>query len=374
MRVLIVIPSYKPAYVYGGPIYSVSRLAEALVQIGNDVTVYTTNANGLENLDVNTKKSSIINGVAVFYFRRWTRDHSNFSPSLLVKLIKTANSFDVIHIQSWWNLVAIPAALICLLKGKTPCISPRGSLTEFTVTHKMQLLKSTIHKWVGKRLLNKAVLFFSSFYEKRESTKLLESGKYCILPNVMDLYPPVQVRERLGEELRILFLGRIDPAKNLELIFDSLKGNLDFEYKWWIVGEGSESYIEECKERTKDVKEVEWLGPITGLAKLNLIASADILILPSHTENFGNVVIEALSQGTAVLLSPHVGAGEYVESHGLGFIIEDDPERWKSVFRSLARNKSPLADIRKRAPELIKRDFQPELVAQKYLDVYRHVV
>ena len=90
MNILIVIPSYKPAFVYGGPIYSVSRLAEALVQIGNSVTVYTTNANGAEDLNITIGESVDVDGVNVLYFKRWTRGHSNFSPTLLLRLIKNA--------------------------------------------------------------------------------------------------------------------------------------------------------------------------------------------------------------------------------------------------------------------------------------------
>ena len=49
MKLLVVTPFYKPAYVYGGPVRSIPSLCEGLTSIGNDVTVYTTNANGKEN-------------------------------------------------------------------------------------------------------------------------------------------------------------------------------------------------------------------------------------------------------------------------------------------------------------------------------------
>ena len=374
MKILIVIPSYKPAYVYGGPIYSVSRLAEALVQRGNEVTVYTTNANGSDELDIKTDFPFDIEGVTVYYFKRWSRGHSNFSPKLLFQLFRNLKTFDVIHIQSWWNLVTVPAALICSIGGKTPMISPRGTLTVYTLTHKGHFLKSIFHKWIGTTLLKKSVLFFSTLREWKEASKLIEISKYYVIPNLLDLYPSTLPREHNEECLQILFLGRIDPAKNLELVFDALKDDPGFKYQWTIAGEGHESYLRECKEKTKDVSGIFLLGSIAGEAKFHLLANADVLVLPSHTENFGNVIIEALSQGTAVLMSRHVGIGDYVVSHRLGLFVDDNPESWKEALRALAMDKSVLHDIRKRAPEIISRDFQPQVIAEEYQKAYEEVL
>lgn len=374
MNILIVIPSYKPAFVYGGPIYSVSRLAEALVQIGNSVTVYTTNANGAEDLNITIGESVDVDGVNVLYFKRWTRGHSNFSPTLLLRLIKNAKKFDVIHIQSWWNLVTVPAAWICLLLGKAPMISPRGTLTYYTIYHKGQFFKSIFHNWIGAKLLERSVLCFTTIHEYQEAKKLTRTEKYFVLPNILDLQDPRLVIRKAEESLQILFLGRIDPAKNLELVIEALSSDLDFNYQWKIAGEGDEGYIKVLKEKAKNLHDVQWLGAITGEAKYNLLAEADLLVLPSHTENFGNVVLEALSQGTPVLLSPHVGIGDYVIRQKLGFVVEDNPERWRSELRTMALDKSRLLDIRRIASGVIQRDFEPRVLAKKYQEAYQKVI
>jgi glycogen synthase len=70
MKILFVVHGYKPAYRIGGPILSVSALAEKLVEKGHEVTVFTTNSNQSEDLDIATDCAHIINGVEVWYFKR----------------------------------------------------------------------------------------------------------------------------------------------------------------------------------------------------------------------------------------------------------------------------------------------------------------
>ncbi|HTE01349.1 MAG TPA: hypothetical protein VK668_18815, partial [Mucilaginibacter sp.] len=82
MKILQVNASYKPAYVYGGPTMSVSKLSEQMVKAGCIVEVFTTTANGPVELPVVPDKQTNIDGVPVTYFKRLTKDHSHFSPAL----------------------------------------------------------------------------------------------------------------------------------------------------------------------------------------------------------------------------------------------------------------------------------------------------
>ena len=70
MRILFTVLGYKPAWRIGGPIVSVSALAEALARRGHEVIVFTTNSNLDENLDVTTNQPTDVNGVQVWYFER----------------------------------------------------------------------------------------------------------------------------------------------------------------------------------------------------------------------------------------------------------------------------------------------------------------
>ena len=86
MTILQIVPSYKPAFVYGGPIYSISALCEAQAALGHTVSVFTTNANGGSNLDVPLGIVQSVNNINVTYFPRITGDHTHISPKLWLRL------------------------------------------------------------------------------------------------------------------------------------------------------------------------------------------------------------------------------------------------------------------------------------------------
>src|SRR5690606_9566838 len=117
MKIIHITPSYKPAYIYGGPIISVAKLCEVSASQSLDVQVLTTKGNG--KTELTTPRHALVDGVKVQYFRRITKDHTHFSPALLWKLYKMllmTTPFTVIHIHSWWNLVSMLSCLLAKIK------------------------------------------------------------------------------------------------------------------------------------------------------------------------------------------------------------------------------------------------------------------
>ena len=80
---------------------SVAKLSEQLVRAGCQVSVFTTTANGKTELPVIPDIMTVVAGVNVTYFKRLTKDHSHWSPGLLLKLWRDATTFDVVHIHAW---------------------------------------------------------------------------------------------------------------------------------------------------------------------------------------------------------------------------------------------------------------------------------
>ncbi|HEU0065269.1 MAG TPA: glycosyltransferase, partial [Flavisolibacter sp.] len=177
MKILFISPSYKPAYCYGGPTVSVSQLAETLVQLGNEVTIYTTTANGKTELEVKENERVILNGVAVYYFKRLTGDHTHISFALWNKLNNTVDQFDIIHLQSWWSILIAGSAFICAIKKKKYIISPRGMLSAYTFQTGSSFYKKILHQLIGKRLLKNSYLHATSVLEWKELLKLSKKIK-----------------------------------------------------------------------------------------------------------------------------------------------------------------------------------------------------
>jgi glycosyltransferase involved in cell wall biosynthesis len=374
LKILLIVPSYRPAYVYGGPIEAVSNLAESLVKRGQEVTVYTTNANGKEDLSVECGIPVNVDNVSVYYFKRITRGHSNFSPDLLRVLNKSVKTFDIIHIQSWWNLVAMPAAWICLKHKITPIISPRGTLTSYTFTQSKRLIKESLHRLAGKKWLKQSNLLFTSTREQSEALKYVQPLQTDVLPNI-HFFPAIQPNDLTKEQyLDILFLGRIDPAKNLEFLLHEVTTHLKIPFQLTIAGTGDPEYVKTLKAAVEKDQRIKWCGKVEGLNKFHLLRTSDLLVLPSHTENYGNVILESLSQGTPVLISDQVGLKEYVSQHHLGWVEKTSEGSWARLLKNVWEDIETRTTIRNEAPERIAKDFNPMQEADRYIDYYtRHI-
>lgn len=348
-------------------------MCESLAEAGHKVSVYTTTANGKIELDVISGKEYIVNGVQVYYFSRNTKGHSNLSIGLLKHFYATCKDFDIVHIQSWWNLVAMPIAFISLVRGIQPIISLRGTLTNYTFAHRRTLPKRIVHALIGRKLLNNSAIHVTSQQEGNEVSNYVKNRQVFVFPNLLEL--PLFNSNVYQEKpyLSVIFLGRIDPAKNLEMLFRVLKQQSAVPYKLVIAGDGPSEYVKKLKMETNQTDEISWVGDIQGDEKFKLLAESDLLILPSHTENFGNVVIESLSQGTPVMISSNVGAKDYVLHHNLGWVVEGGESEWQSSLQRIWNDSAGRADIRRRAPACITRDFNRGEQVKAYISMYKQL-
>lgn len=374
MKILQINASYKPAYVYGGPTMSVSKLSEQLVKAGCSVAVFTTTANGMEELKLNTAVAHQVDGVTVRYFKRLSKDHSHFSPQLLLALWKEVRSFDVVHIHAWWNLVSMLSCLVALIRNVPVILSPRGTLSPYTFSNRHIRIKKMLHITIGKFLLNRCHVHSTSEREQAAIAQLLKPKSIFNIYNLVNLpvyIPPPSCKIGL---LSLLFLSRIENKKGLDLLFDALAG-LSIPYQLSIAGSGDEAYVEKLKIKSRQLgieERLEWIGFKTH-SKFELIASHDVLVLPSHDENFGNVVIESLCVGTAVLISKEVGLAGYVQKNNLGWICETTVSSIQENLNLIYRSSGKLKIIREFGPAVIASEFNDNKLIQQYLNMYQLV-
>jgi glycosyltransferase involved in cell wall biosynthesis len=373
LKILHLTPSYKPATTYGGPIFSVSKLCEALQTAGHEVQVLSTLANGKTELQIPAGEVQIVEGVKVRYYPRWTKDHSHFSPALLWAWWRAIQPGTVLHVHSWWNLVAILGVALALLKGQRPVLSPRGMLSAYTL---QSGAKRLFHHLLGRHLLRRCVLHATSEQEAKELRTVVPGARYFVAPNLLEL-PQPQARaggpvRQLGAALQLLFLSRIHPKKGLELLFSAL-ARADYAWQLTVAGTGEVDYIAELKDLALGLniaENIRWAGWVEGVAKWDLLERADLLVLPSQNENFANVVLEALALGTPVLLSTEVGLSEYVQAEGLGWGCAAEVNALRSALAGVASDRAALAAIRVRASEQVRQDFSVERVLGMYLAGY----
>lgn len=374
MRILFVLPSYKPAFCYGGTTFSVSFLAESLVRAGAEVWVFTTTANGKEELEVPVGIPVAVEGVWVVYFRRWTGDHGHFCPALWVALWRQGRQFEVIHIHSWWNWVAFGAALVCRLRDFRAVFSPHGMLSPYTLRSRWRrLFQRTVGRWLlaGARWLATAPL------EQRELRTWLPEQEVMYLPNLVPLLaaqtPPTTSRKE--GPVRLLFLSRVDPKKGLDFLLEVLAA-LPSSVDWQLIvaGDATSAYGQKMQRlaHQKGLQaRVEWRGWVSGDDKWRLISEADLFVLPSHNENFAVAVLEALRVGTAVVISDQVGLCDYVRERDFGWIVPLCADAWRKTLETALSDAEKRQRICQRAPARVERDFDASVLAERYLAFYR---
>ena len=371
MKILIITPSYKPAFVYGGPIFSVAYLAENLLK-HNEVFVLSTNANGKENLTIDTLHPLQMDGVNIRFFKRQTKDHSHLSIGMLRYLWKHGGEYQVIHIQSWWNTVAVLTALICKIKSWKYIISPRGMLSPYTIEH--SIVKKIIHNLIGNYLLKNAIIHVTSNDEKQKLDKLNPRYTLIDVPNYVDVNSKSQnvIRSENSDIFNLLFLSRIHPKKGLEDLFSALS-KVGFNYHLSIVGDGDSNYIEELKLLSIKLmieNSISWKGVLYNDDKIRSYANADVFILPSKDENFANTVLESLAQGTAVIVSKNVGLSDFVSDNNLGWVYDGSVNNLEEVLNESKTSPQKLKNIRETSTSIIESNFSEANISNRYIAMY----
>lgn len=270
--------------------------------------------------------------------------------------------------------MVMPAVLLCRLRGVRPVLSPRGMLSPYT-------LQSRTKRWfqrsIGQWLLRGTVLHATSAQEAAEALALVPGWPHFILPNIIE-FPTLGrfVPQRSGatEVFRILFLSRIHPKKGLNTLLAALPG-LNFRWELQVVGEAEPAYLAQLQAQAQAAgiaEQIQWLGWREGAEKFQLLADADLYVLPSQNENFANVVLEALAVGTPVVLSAQVGLSTYVHEQDLGWIYDGTAAGLLQALQNAYTAVEQRTDIRQKAPSLVQADFGAERIAQQYLAAYRN--
>jgi glycosyltransferase involved in cell wall biosynthesis len=377
LKILNVIAAYKPAVIYGGPTMSVAMLCEELSKAGISTEVFTTTANGARELPVIVNKPAMVDGVTVTYFKRITKDHTHFSPGLIKALWKRAKEFDVLHIHAWWNLVSVLSCMVAMIKGIPVILSPRGTLSDYSFSNKNIGKKKLIHNLLGKKLLAKCHIHSTAQRESVSILNLIKPVSITTIPNFVKLEAgAVKEKPIASNYLKLLFFSRIEEKKGLDILLNSLR-SVTVPFCLTIAGDGDKNYIDHLKASITDpiiMDKITWAGFYND-DKFDLLRRHHLLVLPSHDENFGNVVIESLSVGTPVLISENVGLADYVKQNNLGWICETNAGSVSEAINNINNNHhNDMINIRENAPDVIRKNFSGDKLVQQYIHLYQNII
>jgi glycosyltransferase involved in cell wall biosynthesis len=342
MKILRVIHSTKPES--GGPIESLTRRSEALVREGHTVEVVS--------LDSPAEASGRAFPFPLTALGKGAGRYG-FNPALPLWIRRNAHRFDVVVLHGLWNFSSYGAWLG--MRGiPTPYfIFTHGMMDPwFREQYPIRHIFKQMYWWLaeGRVLRDAERVLFTCEEERLRARNVFRSFSYnerVVRYGTSDHSgDPEEEREafrsafpELKDKRFLLFVGRIHPKKGCDLLIDAFAQclrELPDDVDVVIAGPDQLGLMAGLKARAEKLGiagRVHWPGMIKGSLKWGAYRCADAFILPSHQENFGIVVAEAMSCSTPVLISDKVNIWREVLEESAGIIAPDTLEGTASLIR-----------------------------------------
>lgn len=369
MKIFYPLLCYYPSEA-GGPANTVYWLNKALGGKSINSSVLSTK-HGLKNILGDKDLYSKFNIQAEFI------SGSLFS-FLSIKQLQKIKNTNIIHFSSLFYKPTLFYIILGIIWQKKMILSPRGELYVSALNRKSK--KKEVYLKV-LRLFQTSIHFHSTNpFETLQIKQHFPNAKSITeIPN----YIEIPVKQKVEIKRQLLFLGRINPIKNIDLLikaFDKLPTEIIANFKLKIAGEALLQYEKEyfsylvslIKELELD-NFVEFTGGVYGKKKEILLAESYCLILPSKSENFGNVVLEALCQGTPAIVTK-IAPWEIIERENAGLWIEPDIKSITLGIKNMIElSTNDYEKLRNNAFNLAVTNFDIEKNIHKWINFYENV-
>lgn len=383
MKVLHFLPAYAPAWQFGGPILSVSRLCEGLVEQGVDVRVITTNA-GLPDIpNDQLGVSQTLNGVQVIYYPVDQQGGTIRSRALVKELPVHMAWAEILHLSSIWQPLGLPVQRAAHAAGIPVLQTLRGALGPYSWRHGWWK-KIPYYLLLERPLLTRATaIHCTTRQEEAELNWLNLKPPTYLLPNPLDLshfYSEPQLGHHWRQENGIsldqpllLVVGRFHHKKGLEILPNVLHSVSQQPWQIVFVGNDEDGSGAMLRQRLCGLGLGDrslWFNSIPSAELCGPYNAADCLLLPSRHENFGNVVVEALACGCGVLISNKVGvSGSLLGCPGVRVSMRSTGSLSAQLKEILASQRP--SDL---SEQWVKEYFSQSVVSSKAKQIYHSLL
>ena len=379
MNVLQVIPALAPRY--GGPSAATLGICRALEQAGVSTLVATTDADGPGRLDVSIGREQVYGDAAAIFFPRRLGEAFKWSPGLSEWLRRHTTRFDVVHVHAVFSHSSIAAGAAARGAAVPYIVRPLGTLDPWSVRRK-PVRKRLLLELGGRRLLTGASrMHYTSNDEQRLAESVvtgLPAGS--VVPvGVDDAYFDISPYPN-GAAPMILSLSRLDEKKRLDVLIQAFhRSAADGGRETWtlvIAGDGPPAVVARMKSLAAQGparNRITFRGWVSGEEKAALFRSASLFALPSHQENFGISVAEALASAVPALVTPGVNLAGEIGGAGAGWVV-DEPVA--SVAAGLVAAMQDGAERRRRGQQarLLAERFRWRAIGRSLADLYGDVM
>jgi len=372
LRILHIVQSISAPF--GGAAFAVANIAEVERRLGYDVSILTLNADAPAS---DVARFATIHKMAASMPERLSR-----STEASAFLLEHGGSYDLAVIHGVWSLLQVEAAKICRQRRLPYIIRPHGSLDPFDL-RKKSLAKRLLGPIIVRPMLNAARAIQCT--TKREQLALELYGantktQVCALP-----VPALEARGDRGrfrnslgvsnDEVVLLFLGRIDYKKGLEVLFEALAQvrSRSLMPSLVIAGSGQRNFelrVREWMAQHSLEAQVKFLGFLSGQEKADAFAGSDCFVLPSQNENFGIAIVEAMNEGLPAVVSDQVYLSDDILEADAGWVCSYSTE---SLLRQLVEITTDRSARQRRGANARRfaQRFNPAKLCDRYETLYR---
>ena len=295
---------------------------------------------------------------------------------------------DVVHVHTPWDPYNPAVVSAAKRAGKPYVVTIHGMLDDWSMSVQ-SLKKRTYLKLIGRKMLEGAArVHFTAQAERDQALKWAPNAKPAVLPLLMDLTPydqlpgPELARERFSvldtDEPRLLFLSRVDPKKGVDLLIQSVAA-LQAEgrsVQAMVAGPGEEAYVNQLKKMAEQLgvaDRIHFLGMVRGDLKWSLYQASDLFVLPTHQENFGIVLVEAMGCSLPTLTTHRVDIWREIEAYGAK-IVDDQSDAITAGLRGLLSDLEAACGRAVQGREEVLRWLDPQRITGEYIKMYQEVI
>jgi glycosyltransferase involved in cell wall biosynthesis len=374
MRVLHVMPSLARAY--GGPTQSLLGFLAASARAGIAADVVAPHAPA-EDLAWVTERLPA--GTGLRTFAAHGLGHMKASPGMLRVIRREATAYDAVHVHGVFNLVSDLAARVAVRAGAAVVVRPFGTLSRYTFEYRRGWAKRLYFRLLeAPTLARAAAIHFTTETERDEADRPgMRLGHLGVVVPPPWNAAPTPARQPRADARNVLFLSRLHPVKAVDALLDAwpLVQREIPAATLVIAGDGVPEYAARLRERVLrnplESRAISMPGFVNGDEKERCLRDADVFVLPSHHENFGIAVLEAIAAGLPVVVSPDVQLASFVEQHRLGRVSGRAPAELAASILAVMTDDALRARCAREGADIIHQTFAPAAVGARLRDLYR---